>query len=715
MKNTPNSVLLIGLLFLLTTLFISCSEEAQIDTTEFLIDEGLQIELVAAEPDVVLPVAMVEDPSKRLWVVEMPGYMRDIDGSDEDLPDGRIVILSDTDKDGRMDNRQIFLDSLLNPRAICLAYGGLLYTDGTSLKWVELIGTTKGRTETVDSFYVVGGNIEHQPNGLLYNLDNWIYSAKSNARYRKIDGQWLKQATTFRGQWGITNDRNGRLFYNHNSAPIMGDYSMPNQTLDNPFLQLQYSYGQYLTDDMRIFPIQATSVNRGYMPEVLDSTGKVIHYTSACAPHMYYGGALDGGFEASAFVCAPEANLIAQYRFDEDNMTVERTTDNQEFLISKDESFRPVNLMTGFDGNLYIVDMRKGIIQHSAYMSSYLREAITRKKLDKINGKGRIYKIANKQENKIGIDLTNLTMEEWVELLGHKNMKIRMFAQQSFIEKGDKESIDMLTLKALDTSSVLAQTHALWTLEGLQALTPEFILRVSDNTSDVDVLHHLLILTKTVTAKDGFYDSLYQKSIRLRSEKIDFILASISGKRKSTRDLWKELAQRYPNHKTIVEALVSGIDDEAYFLDAMVNKEKDTLSSVLLATQANRIKNEIYAPVLIEEPYDDDRTNGLKKYKQYCASCHGMDGKGQPKVAPSLKSSAIIQGKEVEIARIILNGYDTGGDFQIMMPAYKEDVNLNDQDIWDIISYLKSTYTTGWNSLKVEEVTTIRNELKSDN
>ena len=64
-------------------------------------------------------------------------------------------------------------------------------------------------------------------------------------------------------------------------------------------------------------------------------------------------------------------------------------------MISKDESFRPVSLYNAPDGSLYVLDLRKGVIQHRAYMTSYLREKILKKRLDTINGKGRIYRVAS--------------------------------------------------------------------------------------------------------------------------------------------------------------------------------------------------------------------------------------------------------------------------------------------------------------------------------
>jgi len=388
--NFIPKVSLIALLYLLS----SCGQEIEKATTEeFVIKDGYEIELLAQEPLLQSPVAMTQDARGRVWVVEMTGYMRDIDGNDEDIRDGRIVILEDTDGDHTLDKQSVFADKLLNPRAISLVYGGALYTDGTSLLWSEIESDKAVNTQLVDSLYVVGGNIEHQPNGLYYNIDNWIYSAKSNARYQRKNGKWVKEATEFRGQWGIAGDHMGRLVYNHNSAPMIGDRTLPNVLLDNPYQKVTENIGNYYTDDMSLYPIQATAVNRGYEVGVLDENEKLVKYTSACSPLIYYGKGLGSINYGDGFVCAPEANLVSQYRINHLDQSASKDSSMAEFLVSTDETFRPVALMSGFDGGLYVLDMRKGIIQHSAYMSSYLREKILAKKLDQVNSLGRLYRV----------------------------------------------------------------------------------------------------------------------------------------------------------------------------------------------------------------------------------------------------------------------------------------------------------------------------------
>lgn len=95
----------------------------------FRLPPGFSVEVVAAEPLVHSPVAVEFDPQGRLWVVEMIGYMPDQEARGEANPTGSIVILTDTDGDGRMDTRTVFADQLVMPRAIHLTHGGALVAE----------------------------------------------------------------------------------------------------------------------------------------------------------------------------------------------------------------------------------------------------------------------------------------------------------------------------------------------------------------------------------------------------------------------------------------------------------------------------------------------------------------------------------------------------------------------------------------------------------
>ena len=131
-------------------------------------ENGFEVKLVASEPLISAPVALNFDDKGRIWALEMQGYMPDTAGHGENIPDGKVIILEDKNGDGVMDDRKVFLDSLVLPRALCLVENGLLVAEPPKLWYVEINNDRAGKKILVDSAYTVGGNVEHQPNGLFY-------------------------------------------------------------------------------------------------------------------------------------------------------------------------------------------------------------------------------------------------------------------------------------------------------------------------------------------------------------------------------------------------------------------------------------------------------------------------------------------------------------------------------------------------------------------
>ena len=404
------------------------SPEEELATFQ-LAEDHLRIGLFASEPMVQDPVAMEFDEDGRLWVVEMRGYMRDIDGTGEDDPIGRVSILEDTDQDGRADKATVFLNGLVLPRAIHVCWGGaLVATDGALWFAKDEDGDDVADSrELVDADYIQSGNPEHQPNGLLLGLDNWIYSAKSDRRYRRVDGKWIMEKTEFRGQWGITQDHFGNLYYNVNYSQLHADFFPPNYSLRNPYYTPKLAINHQVTTNQTIFPIRPnTGVNRGYRPGILDERGYLKEFTSASAPHVLGTYQLDVGDEHGPnfdlFVCEPAGNLIKRNRVRSDlggdkPIGMMPAVEDREFLASTDERFRPVDLATGPDGFLYIADMYRGICQHKQYMTTHLRGEILSRGLDEGIHLGRIWRV--RSGAKQPFPTTAMSEMNSEELIGH--------------------------------------------------------------------------------------------------------------------------------------------------------------------------------------------------------------------------------------------------------------------------------------------------------
>src|SRR2546426_295736 len=210
----------------------------------FKLQPGFRIELVAAEPLVHDPVQIAFDPNGRLWVLEMRGYMPNIEGKGEFEKVGSVAVLEDTDGDGKMDKRTAFLDGLVMPRALALVRSGALVAEPPNLWFCRDTNDDlkcDGKTLVASDYATeddpklgARASPEHASNGLLRALDNWIYSANHTTRFRNTEGAWQREPTIFRGQWGISQDDFGRLFYNSNEDPVRADFAPSAYLARNP-------------------------------------------------------------------------------------------------------------------------------------------------------------------------------------------------------------------------------------------------------------------------------------------------------------------------------------------------------------------------------------------------------------------------------------------------------------------------------------------------
>ncbi|MFG0329997.1 MAG: PVC-type heme-binding CxxCH protein [Phycisphaerales bacterium] len=442
----------------------------------FTIQPGFRIELVAAEPLIEDPVAVEFDADGRLWVVEMRGYMPTVDGEGEREPVGRIVILEDTDGDGRMDESTVFLDGLVLPRAIGLAYGGALIVEPPNLLFAR---DTDGDDRADEKRIVHSGfggidNPEHAGNGLIYGLDNWYHCSQHHEEFR-FDGETITaRRTPAHGQWGIAMDDRGRFYYTPNSHPLRGDVVPKHYAARNSNYRSLPGVDRGVSNDFATWPIRITpGVNRGYRNATLRDDFTLATVTAACGPAIYRGDLFPPEFHGDAFICEPAGNLIKRNTLTErPHGPIGRAAyEREEFLASTDERFRPVNATTGPDGALYIVDMYRGILQHRVYMTTYLRKQVLARGLDRPIGLGRIYRIVPEgAEPETRIALSDAANAVLVDELRHANGWRRDTAQRLLVEREAVEEVDAIRDLAREGMTYPTRLQALWTLDGLDGL-----------------------------------------------------------------------------------------------------------------------------------------------------------------------------------------------------------------------------------------------------
>jgi mono/diheme cytochrome c family protein/glucose/arabinose dehydrogenase len=456
----------------------------------FQIAKGYQISLAASDPQFGDPVAAQFGPDGRLWVVEMQGYMPDLDATTEDQPHGRVVVLEDKDGDGVFETSTVFLDKVVMPRALALHRDGVLVgapphlwfcrdTNGDG-KADEKIEVATDFGVRVDPARPQLANPERAPNAMLWGHDNWLYVGAYTARFKFKDGRWQRGLSNFRGQWGLAQDDYGHLFHNSNSDQMRADVIPSSYLNRNPNLGRTTGLNWKVAKEQLVWPIRVNpGINRGYRPEMLREF-KLKEFTAACSPYIYRSDLFPGDAYGNAFVCEPAGNLIKRNVVKSEGGTLVATPyyDQTEFLASTDERFRPVNLLTGPEGALYVIDLYRGIIQHRISLTTYLREQIVKRGLDKPLALGRVWRIAPEGAAVVPAKkLSAMTPAELVAELASGNSWRRETAQRLLVEAAQDDAIDAaLVALAKDSTSPMGRVHALWTLEGRGAVKAEAVL-----------------------------------------------------------------------------------------------------------------------------------------------------------------------------------------------------------------------------------------------
>ncbi|MES2797190.1 MAG: c-type cytochrome [Bacteroidota bacterium] len=576
------SLLLIGAKFPIEdTPVLSPSEEQK----TFVLEKGLKIQLVASEPMVEDPVTINFDEDGRLWVVEMRGYMPDIEGNNEKNPIGRISVLEDTNGDGQMDKSTIYLDSLILPRALALIKGGILVVENQTLwQCLDLNGDLKADTKTlIDKEYAGGSAPEHSGNGLLRGLDNHYYNAKSRLRYQFVSGNWVRDSTEFRGQWGISHDDKGRLHYNYNWSQLHADLVPPNYLSRNKNHAPSSGIDHGLSTDRRVYPIRETpAVNRGYIPGTLDAQNRLLEFTAACSPLVYRESTLPRAYFGNVFVCEPTGNLVKRNIIEEKGIELLATDPHPgiEFLASTDERFRPVNLSSGPDGALYVVDMYKGIMQHVLYETPYLKEQYAKRGLDKYLNKGRIWRIVpeNWQPKKV-VKLSALSSLQLVAKLSSTDGWMRDMAQKLLVERGDK-AIEKALIGLAKNGNSLGRLHAIWTLDGLNLIQSNLLFEVVAE-KNVLVSNTVMRLLEKFAKNNPLISSKFQNILQKKSlnasieQSLQIALSAGIFSNELKYNLLAGILDRFGSSAIIKDAVVSSLENNEFAFLKYLNKNQN--------------------------------------------------------------------------------------------------------------------------------------------
>jgi mono/diheme cytochrome c family protein len=579
----------------------------------FFLPPGYHVELVASEPMIQEPVLVDMDPDGRLWVIEMQGYMQDISATSEREPLGCISVLEDLNDDGKMDNKTVFLDKLVLPRALKVLDHGVLVGEPPNL-WLardtdgdlradtkELVTNTYGRLEA---------NVEHNANSLLWALDNWMYTSETDVYLRLKKGTFELRKTLARGQWGASQDDAGRIYRNSNESVLHVDLVPTPYFARNPnLLRTRGSYESLRGDKNEVntvWPVRPTpGVNRGYQTGVLRPDGRLASYTAVSAPTVYRGDRLPSELRGNVFVTDPAANVVSRIVIHDDGtkLVARKAYDHTEFLTSTDERFRPVYLSNAPDGTLYLVDMYHGIIQHRDYITEYLRDQSLSRSLEAPNGHGRIYRIVHETTRRGQKPaLSQQSSARLVDLLAHPNGWWRDTAQRLLVERGDASVVGALKKSAASAPDKTTRLHALWTLDGLDRIDPDLVRRaLADPSRDVRVAA-IRLSERWLSEPDHPVQAAVLKLERDPDWAVRRQLAASLGELpKDVRETaLARMLERHGNDPVTVDAVLSGLrGSELAVLGTLLKAQTETpqLTAAITMTVATVVRGGQDGPV----------------------------------------------------------------------------------------------------------------------
>ncbi len=507
--------------------------ERVLDT--FSLKPGLRLELVAAEPLVVDPIAMSFDENGRLYVVEMRDYS---ERRPEQL--GRIRLLEDTDGDGRFDKSTVFTADLAWPTAVVCWDGGvfvgttpdILYFKDTNRDGVADVREVifSGFASDYAPYATNKLNVQAMMNSFQWTFDNRIHGASggSGGKVRRLNSPFTRAwrelagiapatekltppAVDLRGkdfsfdprtlelraesggaQHGMSFDDLGRKFVCSNSDHLQqvlyeDRYIGADTWFNLPPARVSIAADGPAAPVFRRSPDEPWRVIRtqwrvsGIVPGMIEGGGRPSGYfTGATGATIYRGDALGPDYAGDAFIADCGSNLVHRKKLRSASARLalvgERPPSDQgvEFLASTDNWFRPVQFANAPDGALYIADMYREIIEHPWSLPESIKKHLD---LNSGNDRGRIFRVVSENfQQRPRPQLSLVSAPELAALLEHPNGWHRDTAARLLCQRQDLSAVPELE-RLVAGGTMLGRLHALYALDGLGALQERHVLQ----------------------------------------------------------------------------------------------------------------------------------------------------------------------------------------------------------------------------------------------
>jgi mono/diheme cytochrome c family protein/glucose/arabinose dehydrogenase len=660
---------------------------------KFTVAPGYKIDLFASErefPDLANPVQISFDNKGRLWVAVMPTYPHWKPGDPK--PNDKLIILEDTNNDGKADKQITFADNLQLPLGFELAPEGVYLSQGTNFM---LLRDTNGDDKADTREVLLSGFDDHDTHhahhayttdasGAIYMgqgvfLANDIETAYgpvrgTNGGFFRYDPKKKKldriAQVSIPNPWGIAFDAWGQVFYAETSGPDV-TWMLPG-TIKPRYGVATPKGASIIEEKHRVRPTSGLEfVSSRHFPDEVQGDMLINNTIGFLGTKQHK--MMDAG-----------AGYSSQHR--------------QDLVVSTDINYRPVDLEFAPDGSLYIADWHNVLIGH---MQHNIRDPLR----DHVHG--RIYRVTYPSRPLVTpakVDGASIT--ELLENLKLPEYRTRYRTRRELREHPATAVLPALKnwVAALDKNAPLHEQmllEALWVSWGQNKVDQPLLrklLQANDyrvRAAAVEVVRFsgnelpdkatlLMQVAKDNEARVRL-EAIASASWLNKEKGLPIILEA----GKKPLDSWMQKAWE------TAEAHVNG--------RAVVKKPKPAAENAAPVTaQAATI------------------AAGKAIYMRdgYCNTCHQPDGKGLEAAGfPPLAGSKWVTGSEDRLIKLVMKGIYgpievNGKKYPGQVPMTPYAGMLNDQEMATVLTYVRNAFGNKAPAVTAEKVKQVRAAIK---
>lgn len=654
---------------------------------------GYKIDLFASEkefPELANPVQISFDAKGRLWVATMPSYPHYKAGDGK--PNDKIIILEDTDGDGKADKQSIFADNLHLPIGFEFAPEGVYLSQGKNL---VLLKDTDNDGKADHKEVILSGFDDHDthhahsaysmdPSGAILMAEGVFLHTNVETSYgpvRGVNGGFYRYApqtkklervaqVSIPNPWGIATDEWGQTIYLETSGPDVR-WMLPG-SMKPRYGEANDKSFSLVDENHRVRPTSGLEfISSSHFPDSVQGD-YLLNNTIG-----FLGG--------------------KQHTFEDDG-TGYKSRHRQDLFWSDDKNFRPVDAEIAPDGSLYIVDWHNMLIGH---MQHNARDPLR----DHVHG--RIYRITYPSRPLVKpAKIDGASIDELLENLKLPEIRTR-YRTRTELRMRDNDEVAKKAIawaEKLDTKDpkyLHNLLEAMWVTWGANKINADLVQKLLES-NDYHARAAAIHAIRYNTDKIKNYKDLMAKATKDENGRVKLELIAAAS--------WLTPNEGIDLMNAIDTSSLDKWNKPAYLTSVAHLNNK----SVKEKTETSKTATKLTGPAL--EQY---RRGAVIYAKEgFCITCHQPNGKGLDASGfPPLNASKWVTGSEDRLIKLTLNGLlgpieVNGKKYPGQVPMTPFGMMLNDQEIADVLTYVRNSFTNEANPISAAKVKEIRESIK---